>query len=90
MRVSGAVKRVVFLIGIAVTFLGVLILNDPAAVGPYNCGTALAPKRFVLGENEGRCSEQLRWRRGLGASVFAVGAIALVLPGGFRCMLTDD
>ena len=80
----------VFLIGIAVTILGVLILNDPAAVGPYNCGTALAPKRFVQGENAGRCVAQVRWRRWLGAGVFGVGAIALVLPGGFRCMLTDD
>ena len=80
----------VFLIGIAVTFLGVLILNDPAAVGPFNCGTALAPKRFVLGENAGRCNEQVRWRRTLGAGVFAAGALFLVLPGGFRCMLIDD
>ena len=90
MRLPGAVKRFVFLIGIAVTILGVLILNDPAAVGPYNCGTALAPKRFVQGENAGRCNEQIRWRRSLGAGVFVVGAIALVLPGGFRCMLIDD
>ena len=90
MRVPGAVKRVVFLVGIAVTFLGVLILNDPAAVGPFNCGTALAPKRFVQGENAGRCDEQVRWRRTLGAGVFAVGALFLVLPGGFRCMLIDD
>ncbi len=79
-----------FLVGIAVTFLGVLILNDPAAVGPYNCGTAVAPKRFVQGENAGRCNEQVRWRRDIGVGVFAVGAIAMVLPGGFRCMLTDD
>jgi hypothetical protein len=89
-KVPGSVKRVVFLVGIAITILGVLILNDPAAVGPYNCGTALAPKRFVQGENAGRCNEQLRWRRGLGAGVFAAGVIALVLPGGFRCMLIDD
>ena len=80
----------VFLVGIAVTVLGVMILNDPAAVGPYNCGTALAPKRFVQGENAGRCVEQIRWRRRSGAGVFAVGVIALVLPGGYRCLLTDD
>lgn len=90
MKVPGAAKRVVFLTGIGVTFLGMLILNDPAAVGPYNCGTALAPKRFVQGENAGRCNEQIRWRRTLGGGVFAVGVVALVLPGGFRCMLTDD
>jgi len=81
---------VVFLTGLAVAFLGVLILNDPAAVGPYNCGTALAPKRFVQGENAGHCDEQIQWRRALGGGAFAVGAIGLVLPGGFRCMLTDD
>lgn len=90
MRVPGSVKRVVFLVGLAITFLGVMILNDPAAVGPYNCGTALAPKRFVQGENAGRCDEQVRWRRWVGAGVSAVGALALVLPGGYRCLLTDD
>ncbi|HEX6380714.1 MAG TPA: hypothetical protein VF180_05685 [Acidimicrobiia bacterium] len=90
MRVPASVKRLVFLIGLAVTFFGVMILNDPAAVGPYNCGTALAPKRFVQGENAGRCVEQLRWRRWLGAGVFAVGTLGLVLPGGYRCLLTDD
>ena len=90
MRVPASVKRLVFLIGLAVTFFGVMILNDPAAVGPFNCGTALAPKRFVQGENAGRCVEQLRWRRWLGAGVFTVGALGLVLPGGYRCLLTDD
>lgn len=90
MRVPASVKRVVFLTGLAVTVLGVMLLNDPAAVGPYNCGTALAPKRFVQGENAGRCVEQIRWRRWLGAGVFAVGTLGLVLPGGYRCLLTDD
>lgn len=90
MRIPGAVKRVVFLIGLAVTFLGLMILNDPATVGPYNCGTAIAPKQFVLGENQGRCAAQLRWRRWSGAGVLAVGVIALVLPGGYRCLLIDD
>jgi hypothetical protein len=85
----GSVKRLVFLVGVVVLIFGVLILNDPAAVGPYNCGTALAPKRFVLGDNERRCNEQLRWRRWLGAGVFAVGAVAVILPGP-RCLLTDD
>ncbi|MGH9011274.1 MAG: hypothetical protein ACRDYF_15735 [Acidimicrobiia bacterium] len=86
---SGAVKRVVFLVGIVVAILGMLILNDPAAVGPYNCGTALAPKRFVLGENARRCEAQINRRRWLGGGVFAVGAVALLLPGP-RCLLTDD
>lgn len=85
----GAVKRVVFLVGVVIVILGVLILNDPAAVGPYNCGTALAPKRFVLGENAQRCEAQIRWRRLLGAGVFGVGAVALILPGP-RCLLDDD
>jgi hypothetical protein len=89
-RIPGPVKRVVFLAGLAITFLGLMILNDPAAVGPINCGTAIAPKRFVLGENAGRCAELLRTRRWSGAGVFAVGAIALILPGGYRCLLTDD
>ena len=85
-----AVKRSVFLVGIVITILGVMILNDPAAVGPYNCGTALAPKRFVLGNNAPLCAAQVRWRRWLGAGVFSVGALALILPGGYRCLLTDD
>jgi len=89
-RVPAAVKRLVFLIGIVITILGVMILNDPAAVGPYNCGTALAPKRFVLGDNAKRCADQVQWRRWLGAGVFSVGALALILPGGHRCLLTDD
>ena len=78
-RVPGAVKRVVFLIGIVITILGVMILNDPAAVGPYNCGTALAPKRFILGDNAQRCASQIKWRRSLGAGVFGIGAVALIL-----------
>jgi hypothetical protein len=89
-RIPGPVKRVMFLIGLAVTFLGVMILNDPATAGPFNCGTALAPKRFVLGEIEGRCAAQIRWRRSSGAGVLAVGVLALVLPGGYRCLLIDD
>lgn len=89
-RTPGSVKRVVFLSGLAITVLGAMILNDPAAVGPFNCGTALAPKRFVQGENAGRCDEQLRWRRWSGAGVLAAGVIALILPGGYRCLLTDD
>jgi hypothetical protein len=89
-RVRAAVKRVVFLIGIVITFLGVMILNDPAAVGPYNCGTALAPKRFILGNNARLCASQIRWRRSVGAGVFAVGTVALILPGGYRCLLSDD
>jgi hypothetical protein len=87
-RLPGPVKRLVFMVGVVVTFLGVLILNDPAAVGPYNCGTALAPKRFVQGENAERCDAQIRWRRLLGAGVLAVGVVGL-LPG-HRCLLTDD
>ena len=90
MRIPGSVKRVTFLVGLAVTFLGMMILNDPAAVGPLNCGTAVAPKRFVQGENAGRCADLLRTRRWSGAGVFAVGAIALILPGGYRCLLVDD
>ena len=89
-RVPGSVKRVTFLLGLAVTIFGIMILNDPAAVGPLNCGTALAPKRFVQGENAGRCAELLRTRRWSGAGVFAAGVIALVLPGGYRCLLVDD
>jgi uncharacterized membrane protein HdeD (DUF308 family) len=88
-KLSGAVKRLVFLLGVVVTILGVMVLNDPAAVGPYNCGTALAPKRFVQGENAGLCKEQIRWRRRLGGAVFVVGVVAVALPGP-RCLLADD
>jgi hypothetical protein len=78
----------VFLVGVVVLFLGTLILMDPVSVGDHNCGTAVAPKKFVQTDVR-LCETQIRQRRWLGAVTFAVGAIALVLPGP-RCLLADD
>jgi hypothetical protein len=86
---SGTIKRLVFLVGVVVVILGAMILMDPVATGPYNCGNALAPKKFVLGENARRCETQLRRRRWLGTGILAVGTVAVMLPGP-RCLLTDD
>jgi hypothetical protein len=84
----GSVKRFVFLVGVVVLILGSLILMDPVAAGDHNCGTALAPKQFVQSGAE-ICDAQLRRRRWLGGGIFAVGALAVILPGP-RCLLTDD
>jgi hypothetical protein len=86
---SAAVKRLVFLIGVVVLFLGTLILMDPlVAPGDHNCGTALAPKRFVQ-SGARSCARQIERRRWLGAGVMAVGALGVILPGP-RCLLADD
>lgn len=85
----GAVKRLVFLVGVVIVILGGMILMDPVAAGPYNCGTALAPKQVLVPEKARICEPQIRRRRWLGAGVFAVGAVAVILPGP-RCLLTDD
>jgi hypothetical protein len=78
----------VFLVGVVVLFLGALILTDPISVGDHNCGTALAPKRFVQVDVR-LCEAQIRQHRWLGAGILAVGAVALVLSGP-RCLLADD
>lgn len=84
----GAVKRLVFLVGVVVLFLGTLILLDPVAAGTHNCGTALAPKQFVQ-SGARSCAAQIERRRWLAAGVMAVGAVAVILPGP-RCLLADD
>jgi hypothetical protein len=84
----GAVKRLVFLVGVVVEILGVLILMDPVSAGDHNCGTALAPKRFVQTDIR-LCKSPLHQRRSVGAGVVVVGAVALIVPGP-RCLLTDD
>ena len=86
---SGAVKRLVFLVGVAVLILGTIFLLDPVAAGPYNCGTALTPKQVLQPEKARICAPRLRQRRWYGGAIFAVGAVAVVLPG-HRCLLTDD
>jgi len=84
----GSVKRLVFLVGIVVVMLGVLILMDPVSAGDHNCGTALAPKRFVQTDIR-LCKAPLRRRRWLGAGIVVVGAVALTATGP-RCLLADD
>ena len=86
---SGAVKRLVFLVGVAIVILGVIFLMDPVAAGPYNCGTALAPKQVLQPEKARACAPQLRQRRVYGGAIFVVGAVAVIVPGP-RCLLTDD
>ncbi|MEW6474227.1 MAG: hypothetical protein AB1679_18400 [Actinomycetota bacterium] len=88
-KARGAVKRLVFLVGVVAVTLGALILMDPVAAGDHNCGTALTPKQFVLPENAERCETQIRRRRWLGTGILAVGAVALILAGP-RCLLADD
>jgi hypothetical protein len=85
---TGAVKRLVFLVGVVVLSLGTLILMDPVSVGDHNCGTAVAPKKFVQTDVR-LCEAQIRQRRWLGAVILVVGAVALILPGP-RCLLADD
>jgi hypothetical protein len=84
-----SIKRLVVLIGVVVVILGALILMDPVAAGPYNCGTALAPKQVLVPEKARVCAPQIRQRRWFGGAIFAVGAVAVMLPGP-RCLLTDD
>jgi hypothetical protein len=84
----GAIKRLVFLIGVGTLFLGVVILNDPVSASGHNCGTSLAPKRFVQTDIR-RCQAPLRERRWFGAGVVVVGGLALIVTGP-RCLLTDD
>ncbi len=84
----GAIKRLVFLIGVVILFLGVLILNDPVSADGHNCGTSVAPKRFVQTDIR-RCQAPLRERRYLGAGVVVVGGLALIATGP-RCLMTDD
>jgi hypothetical protein len=85
----GTVKRLVFLAGIVVLFLGALILMDPVVDGDHNCGTALIPKQFVQSGGARRCAAQIARRRWLGAAVVVVGALAVIVPGP-RCLLVDD
>ncbi len=86
---SGAVKRLVFLVGVVIVILGVIFLMDPVASGPYNCGTALAPKQVLVPEKARACAPQLRQRRVYGGAIFAVGVVAVMVPGP-RCLLVDD
>lgn len=85
----GAVKRLLFLSGIVVVILGSIILLDPVAAGPHNCGTALTPKPGILPEISKRCAPHINRKRWLGAGVFVVGALAMTIPGP-RCLLVDD
>lgn len=85
----GAVKRFTFLVGVVVVILGAIILMDPVATGPHNCGNALAPKPGLLPEIAERCEPGINHRRWLGGAVFAAGAVAVILPGP-RCLLIDD
>jgi hypothetical protein len=85
----GAVKRLVFLCGIVVAILGSIILLDPVASGPHNCGTALTPKPGILPEISRRCAPRINRKRWVGGGVFAVGALAMTIPGP-RCLLVDD
>jgi hypothetical protein len=86
---TGPVKRMVFLIGVVIMILGVIFLMDPVAAGPYNCGTALTPKQVLVPEKARICAPRIRQRRWYGGAIFAVGAVAVVLPGP-RCLLVDD
>ncbi len=86
---SASVKRLVFLVGVVVVILGSMILMDPVAAGPHNCGTALTPKPGILPEIARRCEPHLKRKRWLGGGVFAVGALAVAIPGP-RCLLVDD
>ena len=79
----------VFLAGVVVVILGSMILLDPVASGPHNCGTALTPKPGILPEISRRCAPNIHRKRWLGGGVFAVGALALAIPGP-RCLLEDD
>ena len=85
---AGSVKRFVFLVGIVITILGVMILNDPVSAGDHNCGTAVAPKKFVQTDKR-LCQGQLHQRRWVGAVVFVVGVAPLFIVGP-RCLLADD
>jgi uncharacterized membrane protein len=85
----GPVKRVVFLAGVVVEFLGVLILMNPVSAGDHNCGTALTPKQFLLPQNARICAPVIRRNRWRGAGVVVVGAVPLIVPGP-RCLLADD
>ena len=85
----GVVKRLTFLTGIVIVILGSLILLDPVASGAHNCGTALTPKPGILPEIARRCAPRINRRRWLGGGVFAVGALAMAIPGP-RCLLEDD
>ena len=86
---SGPVKRLVFLVGVVIVILGIIFLMDPVAAGPYNCGTALAPKQVLVPEKARACAPQLRQRRLYGVAIFALGAVAVMVPGP-RCLLVDD
>ena len=86
---SGPVKRVVVLVGVVIVILGIIFLMDPVASGPYNCGTALAPKQVLQPEKARACAPQLRQRRVYGGAIFAVGVVAVIVPGP-RCLLSDD
>jgi len=85
---AGAIKRLVFLVGVVILILGVLILNDPVSADGHNCGTSLAPKRFVQTDIR-RCQGPLRERRRVGLGVVVVGGLAMIVTGP-RCLLTDD
>jgi len=85
---AGSIKRLVFLVGVVISILGVLILMDPVSAGDHSCGNAVAPKKFVQGDVR-LCRSQIRQRRWAGAATVAVGAVALMVTGP-RCLLAED
>ncbi len=86
---TGDVKRLGFLMGLVLLFLGAMVLNDPMSVEERNCGSALMRKK-VDGERYAvRCDAMLDRRRWPGFIMFGTGAVLVlrIRPG---VMLASD
>lgn len=75
---SGDLKRLGFLMGLILLFLGAMLLNDPMSVEERNCGSALMRKKVDGEQYAIRCDAKLDRRRWPGFVMFGTGAVLVV------------
>jgi hypothetical protein len=75
---SGDAKRLAFLLGLVLLFVGFFVLFDPMAVEDRNCGSAIMRKEPAEQQYAERCDAKLDRRRWPGFITFGLGAVIVV------------